>query len=62
VGFASFNEWWEPFTLGVGPAGDYVAGLDATHRDELRARCAELFPQGTPFEVAASAWAALGRA
>jgi hypothetical protein len=48
--------------LGVGPAGDYVAGLDATHRDELRARCAKLFPQRTPFEVAASAWAAFGRA
>jgi ubiquinone/menaquinone biosynthesis C-methylase UbiE len=62
VGFASFNEWWEPLTLGVGPAGEYVAGLDAMHRDELRARCAELFPHETPFEVAASAWAALGRA
>ncbi len=24
----SFDDWWEPFTLGVGPAGSYVAGLD----------------------------------
>ena len=24
----TFEEWWEPFTLGVGPAGVYVAGLD----------------------------------
>ncbi len=23
--FSSFDEWWEPFTLGVGPAGAYVA-------------------------------------
>ncbi len=61
VGFASFNEWWEPFTLGVGPAGDYVAGLDTTHRDELRARCAEQFPQGAPFDISASAWTAVGR-
>jgi SAM-dependent methyltransferase len=62
VGFASFNEWWEPFTLGVGPAGDYVARLDATRRDELRAQCAALLPQGTPIEIVASAWTALGRA
>ena len=26
---ATFEEWWEPYTLGVGPAGVYVAGLDA---------------------------------
>jgi len=62
VGYASFDEWWEPFTLGVGPAGDYVAGLDAIRREELRARCAELFAPASPFEVAASAWVALGRA
>jgi SAM-dependent methyltransferase len=24
----TFEDWWEPFTLGVGPAGAYVAGLD----------------------------------
>ena len=26
VEHSSFEEWWEPFTLGVGPAGSYVAG------------------------------------
>jgi len=62
VGFANFDEWWEPFTLGVGPAGDYVAALDATHREELRASCAELFARAAPFDIAASAWAAIGRA
>ena len=25
----SFEDWWEPYTLGVGPAGSYAAGLDA---------------------------------
>lgn len=60
--FASFDEWWQPFTLGVGPAGAYVAQLDATRRDELRAHCAELLPHGTPIEIVASAWTALGRA
>ena len=29
VEYASFDDWWEPFTLGVGPAGAYAAGLDA---------------------------------
>ena len=24
----TFEEWWEPFTLGVGPAGAYVAKLE----------------------------------
>ena len=32
LGFRSFQDWWEPFTLGVGPAGAYVATLDPTHR------------------------------
>jgi SAM-dependent methyltransferase len=25
VPFESFEQWWEPYTLGVGPAGQYVA-------------------------------------
>ena len=31
--FPSFDEWWEPFTLGVGPAGDYARTLDDAARD-----------------------------
>ncbi len=61
VRYASFLEWWEPFTFGVGPAGDYVAGLDDHRRDALRDHCAELLP-AAPFDVSASAWTALGRA
>jgi SAM-dependent methyltransferase len=60
VGFECFSDWWEPFTFGVGPAGDYVAGLDAQRRDELQARCATLLPHG-PFDIEASAWSALAR-
>ena len=59
-GFAGFDEWWEPMTLGVGPAGKYVAGLDAKQLSALQAQCAKLLPQG-PFEIAASAWTVLGR-
>ncbi|WP_028060877.1 class I SAM-dependent methyltransferase [Candidatus Solirubrobacter pratensis] len=55
-GPASFEEWWEPFTLGVGPAGEYVAALDEDARATLRERCRELLP-GAPRAVA---WAARG--
>ena len=55
VRFATFEQWWDPFTLGVGPAGDHVRGLDEAARDALRARCAELQPEA-PFEISASAW------
>ncbi len=60
VGFSSFDEWWEPFTFGVGPSGAYVASLDAQRRDALRVRCAEQLPRA-PFSIDASAWTALGR-
>jgi len=57
----SFEEWWEPFTRGVGPAGSYVAGLDAERRAELRERCRSLLPVG-PFVLTARAWATRGLA
>jgi SAM-dependent methyltransferase len=57
---ATFEDWWEPYLLGVGPAGSYVATLDAHGRDELRERCRALLPD-PPFAVEARAWAALGR-
>ncbi len=56
---ATFEEWWEPFTRGVGPAGAYVAGLDAERRAELREQCRALIPTA-PFTVTARAWAARG--
>jgi len=59
--FATFNDWWEPFTLGVGPAGAYVAQLDEAQRDDLRSRCARLLPP-PPFTIAASAWCVRARA
>ncbi len=54
--YATFDEWWEPFTLGIGPAGDYVASLDPERRGLLRELCRRL--QGpAPFEIDATAWA-----
>jgi hypothetical protein len=49
-----------PFTLGVGPAGAYLASLDADRQVALRERCWDLLPAG-PVEVSATAWAATGQ-
>ena len=56
----TFEEWWEPFTLGVGPAGAHVAGLDAERREQLRERCRAMLPE-PPFVLSARAWTARGR-
>jgi SAM-dependent methyltransferase len=56
---ATFDEWWEPYTLGVGPAGTHVAHLDETQRAALRDRCRDLLPDA-PFTIEARAWAARG--
>lgn len=57
--YETVDEWWATFTLGVGPAGAYVAALGDTERDAVRARCAELLP-AAPFEIPAVAWCARG--
>ncbi len=56
----TFDDWWEPFTLGVGPAGAFTASLDEAGRARLRALCQETMPSA-PFTLTASAWAARGR-
>jgi SAM-dependent methyltransferase len=35
--YSAFDELWEPFTYGVGPAGTYLAGLEPEQRDAVRA-------------------------
>ena len=52
----TFDEWWEPYTLGVGPAGMYVAGLDTDRQTQLRELCRTMLP-APPFTMTASAWA-----
>jgi SAM-dependent methyltransferase len=61
VEHATFEEWWEPFTRGVGPAGAYVATLAADRQDELRERCRAKVPV-EPFKLTAVAWAVRGLA
>jgi ubiquinone/menaquinone biosynthesis C-methylase UbiE len=57
----SFEAWWEPYTMGVGPAGAYVAGLDEDAREQLKERCRASLP-AAPFAQTARAWAARGTA
>lgn len=61
VGHQTFDAWWEPFKLGVGPAGAYAARLDPNRQAELRERCRERLP-AAPFVLTARAWAARGLA
>jgi SAM-dependent methyltransferase len=59
--FSSFDEWWDPFTLGVGPAGSYLAQIDDDQRAAVRDACARQFP-AAPFTVEVRSWTARGRA
>ena len=61
VRFETFDEWWASYLEVVGPAGVYVAGLDAPGREALREHCRELLTP-EPFEIPASAWCVVGRA
>ena len=57
----TFDSWWEPFTRGVGPAGVYLARLDADRRITLRDECRRRVPS-EPFTITALAWVARGLA
>ena len=54
----TFEDWWEPFTFGVGPAGAYLSRVDAERQAAIRERA--LAALGEPFTLDARAWAARG--
>ena len=58
--YQSFDEWWEPYLGGVGPAGVYAVSLDDEQREALKEACRERLPE-PPFDVVAVAGAARGR-
>jgi SAM-dependent methyltransferase len=60
VRYRDVEEWWQPYTLGVGPAGDFVSRLSAAERAEIEEACRRRLPAG-PFEVPATAWTVTGR-
>jgi ubiquinone/menaquinone biosynthesis C-methylase UbiE len=59
--YESFDDWWSPFTLGIGPAGAYFQSLDTESREAIRNACNDLLdrPFG-PFSLDARAWFARG--
>lgn len=57
--FATFDDWWQPFTEAVGPAGAYVARLDDAGRELLMTELHQEYGEG-PFSLEVSAWAATG--
>ena len=59
VAYADFDDFWEPFTYAVGPAGNYLASLPEDQQVELREACRAALPDGQ-FTLTARAWYARG--
>ena len=57
----TFEEWWGPFELGVGPISQVFAELGPERVARIRELCREALPP-PPFTVEARAWAVVGRA
>lgn len=59
--YGDFDDFWQPFTAGVGPAGGYCASLEPAARDVLREECRRRLgdPPG-PFHLSARSWAIRG--
>lgn len=55
----TFDDWWQPYLAGTGPAGAYVARLSPDDVETLRA-AAEAHLPPFPLTLTASAWAARG--
>ena len=61
--YEGFDDLWEPFTLGVGPAGRYAASLTTEEREALRDEYRrQLAAPDDAFRLSARAWFAIGRA
>ena len=61
VDYAGFDDFWQPFTFGVGPVGQYLTALPTERQAQLREACRERLPDG-PFTLTARAWYARGTA
>jgi hypothetical protein len=57
--YRDFDDFWDPFTFAVGPAGQYLRSLEAEQQTAVRERCERALPTG-PFQLAARAWCARG--
>ncbi len=59
ISFEKFEEWWQPFTRGVGPAGAYAQRVGEARLSTIRDRCRAILGEG-PFAIRAVTWAARG--
>jgi ubiquinone/menaquinone biosynthesis C-methylase UbiE len=57
--YADFDDFWQPFTLAVGPAGHYLRTLPPGQQAAVRDACRSQLPDG-PFTLPARAWYARG--
>jgi SAM-dependent methyltransferase len=58
--YAGFDDWWEPFEYGIGPAGSFCVSLDGERRSALREECRiRLGDPQAPFRAPARAWYAV---
>ena len=57
--YAGFDDFWDPLTLAVGPAGQALASLQPEERAAVREGCRALVPEGR-FSLNARAWYATG--
>jgi SAM-dependent methyltransferase len=57
--FASFDDYWQPFQCGQGPAGAYVSSLPESARQALESRLRERLGNAG-FALRARAWAVRG--
>ena len=61
--YASFDDFWEPFTFGVGPGGAYCVSLDPAACEALREECfRQLGSPAGPLDLTARAWLVRGTA
>jgi SAM-dependent methyltransferase len=59
--YEDFDDWWEPFTYGIGPHSGYVMSLAEEQRAAIREHCREALGNPTgPFTLPALAWFARG--
>ena len=53
--YAGFDDFWEPFTFAVGPAGNHLQSLSEERRAAVREELRAEVPEG-PFTLDARAW------
>jgi hypothetical protein len=59
--YTGFDDFWEPFTFEVGPAGQHLTSMPPEQQARVRELCRAELPADGPFRLEARAWFARGR-